>query len=145
MLHLLDEMTDTHAEQAALVYHRYYEPFIAWAARALRPGGAVRYRAATATQQPSAEPGTRGLRVEGAGLEAARYAQLVAERDDEARAAAEILGVAQSVGWARPWGTLSLECPLRIVSAANDPDIPNTSPDFGKTAPPYLRTGGESP
>ena len=37
MLHLLDEMTDTHAEQAALVYHRYYEPFIAWAARALRP------------------------------------------------------------------------------------------------------------
>jgi NDP-sugar pyrophosphorylase family protein len=37
LLGLLDELVDAGAEQAVLVYHRYYEPFIGWAARRDRP------------------------------------------------------------------------------------------------------------
>jgi UTP-glucose-1-phosphate uridylyltransferase len=46
LLCLLDELADGGAEQAVLVYHRYYEPFFGWAVRALLPGGTARYRAA---------------------------------------------------------------------------------------------------
>jgi UTP-glucose-1-phosphate uridylyltransferase len=43
---LLEELAGAGAEQAVLVYHHYYEPFIGWAARALSSGGTGRYRAA---------------------------------------------------------------------------------------------------
>ena len=43
---LLEELTGAGAEQAVLVYHRYYEQFIGWAARALGSGSTGRYRVA---------------------------------------------------------------------------------------------------
>jgi len=62
LLHLLDELAWAGAEQAVLVYHRYYEPFIGWTARALLPGGAARYRAA-AGMPAGPQPVHEGLRL----------------------------------------------------------------------------------
>lgn len=45
LLHLLHEITTAGADEAVLVYHRYYEPFIGWVRHVLRPGAATAYRA----------------------------------------------------------------------------------------------------
>jgi UTP-glucose-1-phosphate uridylyltransferase len=45
LLHILDEITAAGTADAVLVYHRYYEPFIAWVRQVLQPGGAAAYRA----------------------------------------------------------------------------------------------------
>src|SRR4051812_14209732 len=45
LVHILDEIAAAGASEAVLVYHRYYEPFIAWIRQVLRPGGGLTYRA----------------------------------------------------------------------------------------------------
>ncbi len=44
LLHVLDELADAGARDAALVYHPYYEPFIGWIRHALRPTATANYR-----------------------------------------------------------------------------------------------------
>lgn len=45
LLHVLDEIAAAGTREAVLVYHHYYEPFIAWIRQVLRPGGEAAYRA----------------------------------------------------------------------------------------------------
>jgi len=62
VVHILDEIAAAGASEAVLVYHRYYEPFIAWIRQVLRPGGRATYRA-LAGLPPAPAQAYEGLRL----------------------------------------------------------------------------------
>lgn len=62
LLHILDEIAAAGTMEAVLVYHRYYEPFIAWIRQVLRPGGGAGYRA-LAGLTPEPDGGHERLRL----------------------------------------------------------------------------------